>query len=62
MVSIASKRGKDALTTTDHHRLLEEFDHERKVRKRRARLLTAAEEAFTHIRRLNENQSMSGEY
>merc|ERR1712218_685817 len=29
-------------------------DYERKVRKRRARLLTAAEESFTHIRRMRQ--------
>ena len=65
MVSVASKRGggggKD-LTSADHHRMLEEFDHERKVRKRRARLLTAAEEAFTHIRRVREGSNSGGTY
>ncbi|KAL1131666.1 hypothetical protein AAG570_011279 [Ranatra chinensis] len=32
---------------------LQEHDYERRVKKRRARLITAAEEAFTHIKRLN---------
>ena len=34
-------------------------DYERKVRKRRARLISAAEESFTHIRRMRE-ESLSG--
>ncbi|TRY78777.1 hypothetical protein TCAL_01743 [Tigriopus californicus] len=51
VVSVASKRG--------HHqdRLMEEYEHNRKVEKRKARLLGAAEEAFTHIRRIRPNQS-----
>ena len=47
---MASKRG------SHNDRFYEEFEHERKVKKRRARLITAAEEAFTHIRRMKENQ------
>ncbi|XP_077202387.1 vang-like protein 1 [Paroedura picta] len=41
----------------------EEADHERRVRKRRARLVVAAEEAFTHIKRLQaeEQQKAPGE-
>ncbi len=63
VVSVASKRGKQQdLTTPDHHRFLEEYDHERKVRKRKARLLTATEEAFTHIRRLRENQNTTSKH
>ena len=48
MVSVASKGRGD--------RLHDEFDYERKVRKRKAKLVSAAEEAFTHIRRMGENQ------
>ncbi|NXN92418.1 VNG2A protein, partial [Rhinopomastus cyanomelas] len=33
----------------------EEAEHERRVRKRRARLVVAVEEAFTHIKRLQED-------
>ncbi|XP_060092771.1 vang-like protein 1 isoform X1 [Heteronotia binoei] len=41
----------------------EEADHERRVRKRRARLVVAVEEAFTHIKRLQaeEQQKAPGE-
>ncbi|KAJ6658322.1 hypothetical protein lerEdw1_020594 [Lerista edwardsae] len=41
----------------------EEADHERKVRKRRARLVVAVEESFTHIKRLQseEQQKSPGE-
>ncbi|XP_066473055.1 vang-like protein 1 isoform X1 [Tiliqua scincoides] len=41
----------------------EEADHERKVRKRRARLVVAVEESFTHIKRLQaeEQQKAPGE-
>ena len=35
-------------------RFYEEQDYERRVRKRKARLFTAAEEAFTHIKRMQE--------
>ena len=50
---MASKRGGGGHS---NDRFYEEFEHERKVKKRRARLITAAEEAFTHIRRMKENQ------
>ncbi|XP_077561870.1 strabismus domain-containing protein Vang isoform X2 [Haemaphysalis longicornis] len=35
-------------------RFYEEHEYERRVRKRRARLVSAAEEAFTHIKRMQE--------
>lgn len=37
-----------------NERFYEEHEYERRVRKRKARLITAAEEAFTHIKRLYE--------
>nr|AHY88469.1 str [Terebratalia transversa] len=37
-------------------RFYEEQEYERRLRKRRARLIVAADEAFTHIRRLHEEQ------
>ena len=40
--------------SSHNERFYEEGEYERKVRKRRARLITAAEESFTHIRRLRE--------
>ena len=41
-----------------HHndRFYEEQEYDRRVRKRRARLLVATEEAFTHIKRLHDEQ------
>jgi len=37
--------------SSHNERFYEEHDYERRVKKRRARLLTAAEEAFTHVKR-----------
>ena len=51
-MSVASKRGG----SSHNDRFYEEFEYERKMKKRRARLITAAEEAFTHIKRMRENQ------
>lgn len=39
-----------------NERFYEEHEYERRVKKRRARLITAAEEAFTHIKRLHNDQ------
>ena len=47
---MASKRG------SHNERFYEEYEYEKKLKKRRARLITAAEEAFTHIKRIQENQ------
>ncbi|XP_022668221.1 vang-like protein 2 [Varroa jacobsoni] len=44
--------------TTD--RLFAEHDYEKRVKKRRARLITAVEDAFTHIKRVKENQENTG--
>ena len=51
VVSVASKRGG-----SHNDRFYEEYEYDRKMKKRRARLITAAEEAFTHIKRMRENQ------
>ena len=51
VVSVASKRGHSA----HNERFHDEAEYERKVRKRRSRLVTATEEAFTHIRRMRED-------
>ncbi|XP_056145431.1 vang-like protein 1 [Lampris incognitus] len=50
MVAAAAKR-KD---NTHNELYYEEADHERRVRKRRARLVVAVEEAFTHVRRMKK--------
>jgi vang-like len=50
VVSVASKRG------SHNDRFYEESEYDKKLKKRRARLITAAEEAFTHIKRIQENQ------
>lgn len=39
--------------TSHNERFYEEYEYERRVRKRKARLITATEEAFAHIRRVN---------
>ncbi|XP_013777387.1 vang-like protein 2 [Limulus polyphemus] len=40
--------------TSHNERFYEECEYERRVKKRKARLITAVEEAFTHIKRLRE--------
>ncbi|KAK6636898.1 hypothetical protein RUM43_010562 [Polyplax serrata] len=42
--------------SSHNERFYEEQEYERRVKKRRARLVTAAEEAFTHIKRLHNDQ------
>lgn len=37
----------------------EEYEHDRRLRKRRARLVLAAEDAFAHVKRLNDGRSKS---
>ncbi|KAF0301063.1 Vang-like protein 1 [Amphibalanus amphitrite] len=50
---IISGRRKEV---SHNERFHEEHEYERRVKKRRSRLVTSAEEAFTHIRRLKEQQ------
>ena len=52
MVSVASKKGY----SSHNERFYEEYEYEKKLKKRKARLVTAAEDAFTHIRRMQEHQ------
>lgn len=42
--------------SSHNERFYEEHEYERRVKKRKARLVTAAEEAFTHIKRLHNDQ------
>ncbi|KAJ8350166.1 hypothetical protein SKAU_G00252960 [Synaphobranchus kaupii] len=52
MIAAAARR-----RDTSHNELYyEEADHERRVRKRKARLVVAVEEAFTHIKRMQEEE------
>ena len=39
-----------------NERFYEEYEYERRVRKRRAKLITATEEAFAHIKRMSSDQ------
>ena len=49
-----SKQQLLTITSRGHNdRYYEEYEYERRLRKRRARLLTATEDAFTHIKRVN---------
>lgn len=43
--------------SSHNERFYEEHEYERRVKKRQARLITAAEEAFTHIKRLHNDQA-----
>nr|CAD7441382.1 unnamed protein product [Timema bartmani]CAD7452306.1 unnamed protein product [Timema tahoe]CAD7590785.1 unnamed protein product [Timema genevievae] len=45
--------------SSHNERFYEEHDYERRVKKRKARLITAAEEAFTHIKRIHNEQVSS---
>ncbi|GIX97820.1 vang-like protein 1 [Caerostris extrusa] len=42
--------------SSHNERFYEEHEYERRVRKRKARLVSAAEESFTHIKRLQDEQ------
>lgn len=53
-VLAAHARRRDS---SHNERFYEETEYERRVRKRRARLITAAEESFTHIRRCGGDAS-----
>ena len=55
---VSGLRKRDSGHSND--RFYEEFDYDRRLKKRRARLITATEEAFEHVRRLNEER-MKGE-
>lgn len=46
--------------STHNERYYEEAERERRVRKRRARLLTAAEDAFAHVRRVRVSSANGG--
>ncbi|XP_053669884.1 vang-like protein 1 isoform X2 [Anopheles nili] len=50
-VLAAHARRRDS---SHNERFYEEHEYERRVKKRRARLVTAAEEAFTHIKRMHD--------
>jgi len=55
VMSVPMKRGGVAYSS-HNERFYEEYEYDKKLKKRRARLITAAEEAFTHIKRMQENQ------
>lgn len=52
----AQARRRDS---SHNERFYEEHDYDRRVRKRRARLITAAEEAFAHIKRLHSEAELA---
>lgn len=51
----AAARRRDA---SHNDRFYEEVEYERRIRKRKARLIVAAEEAFAHIKRMQEEQGI----
>lgn len=53
---LAAARKRDS---GHNERFYEEIDYERRCRKRKARLITATEEAFAHIKRLNQEKAPS---
>ena len=54
MIAAARKR-----ESAHNERFYDEMDWERRVRKRKTRLISATEDAFAHIRRLNEQKGGS---
>jgi hypothetical protein len=52
-----SNRGK--LTFQSNYHQLDDYDYDRRLRKRKARLVAATEDAFDHVRRLNDQKSKS---
>ncbi|ESO93739.1 hypothetical protein LOTGIDRAFT_209276 [Lottia gigantea] len=52
-VFAAAARRRDA---SHNDRFYEEVEYDRRIRKRKARLIVAAEEAFSHIKRMQEEQ------
>jgi len=53
----AARAGSTRSGTRGHNdRFYDELDHERKLRKRKARLSVAAEEAFNHVTRLHNDK------
>ncbi len=51
MMALAQTRGG----TSHNERFYEEYEYERRLRKRRTRLLGATEDAFTHIKRIQKD-------
>ena len=58
-MSQASKKGG---YSSHNERFYEEYEYERKLKKRKARLVSAAEEAFTHIKRMQSTQTGTMKY
>jgi len=57
---VVSRAGSARSGTRGHNdRFYDEMDYDRKLRKRRARLMVAAEEAFSHITRLHNDKGQS---
>lgn len=48
--------------SSHNERFYEEHDYERRVKKRRARLITATEEAFMHVKRINHDPGSCNSY
>ena len=45
-----------------NERFYEEYEYERRLKKRRAKLITATEEAFAHIKRMSSDQMKGNPY
>ena len=45
-----------------NERFYEEYEYERRLKKRRAKLITATEEAFAHIKRMSTDQMKGNVY
>lgn len=65
MINLQNSQSRNVLNghsrrrdSSHNERFYEEHDYERRVKKRRARLVTATEEAFTHVKRINHDPGL----
>jgi vang-like len=61
MMNKKESRSMLGVNMNANDRFYEEYEYEKRLRKRRARLLTSTEEAFTHIRRMHIESYSNGE-
>merc|ERR1719270_2591542 len=54
--TVVSQNSKKGGYGSHNERFYEEYEYDRKLKKRKARLVSAAEEAFTHIKRMQSTQ------
>ena len=56
---VGSKRDSNNTSSNGQEKIYEEMEYERRLKKRKMRLMTATDDAFAHIKRLNDQKSKS---